>query len=450
MTGAFFQDLISTIAKQGRKLVRSAPKAPVSGRDILESAEAIMSERGEASGIALAQSVLEGFKGLDPEGKLDFFRALAEQFGPDHDALTTAVEDYLKHPSDARAMVLHDAAEPRRQELIRRLNRAPSGTAALVAMREELIARLPDDPALAMVDHDFDHLLSSWFNRGFLVLQRIDWNTPASILEKIIQYEAVHEIRSWDDLRRRIEPSDRRCYAFFHPALVDEPLIFVEVALSKDIPGAIAPILSDHRTPISEADATTAVFYSISNCQTGLHGVSFGNFLIKQVVEELARDITGLKRFVTLSPVPGFMSWLAKLLTGDGNDLLNDQDRDVLKWLDRTDWVSDAENAAALKDVVMPLAAYYFLRAKRSDGVPVDPVARFHLGNGARLERIHWLGDDSSIGLHQAAGLMVNYLYDLDHIERNHEIYANQGDVVASKEVQRMLKHNPHLSKKSA
>jgi malonyl-CoA decarboxylase len=268
------------------------------------------------------------------------------------------------------------------------------------------------------------------------VLRRIDWSTPANILEKIIRYEAVHEIRDWDDLRRRIDPIDRRCYAFFHPALVDEPLIFVEVALTETIPGAIAPLLAEDRQPVAVERARVAVFYSISNTQRGLGGISFGSFLIKQVVEELRRELPKLDDFVTLSPVPGFMSWLKT-----ASDLpVSEEERPLLNHLDEPDWWKNAELEGQLRAVVEPLAAHYFLRARTSKGRLIDSVARFHLGNGARLERINWLGDTSAKGQRESAGIMVNYLYRLDDIEKNHEAYANDGTVVASNAVKKLLK----------
>jgi malonyl-CoA decarboxylase len=303
-------------------------------------------------------------------------------------------------------------------------------------MRADLLDLMNGDKDLAALDRDVVHLLASWFNRGFLVLRRIDWSTPANILEKIIRYEAVHEIRDWDDLRRRIDPVDRRCYAFFHPALVDEPLIFVEVALTETLPGAIAPLLAEDRQPVPIERARTAVFYSISNTQRGLGGISFGNFLIKQVVEELRRELPKLENFVTLSPVPGFMRWLKK-----ASDLpVTDEERTLLEQLNRADWFDDAELAQQLRPVVEPLAAYYFLKARTPKGRLIDSVARFHLGNGARLERINWLGDLSPKGMRESAGIMVNYLYRLEDIEKNHEAYANQGTVAASSAVKKLLK----------
>ncbi|MBV9532736.1 MAG: malonyl-CoA decarboxylase family protein, partial [Bradyrhizobium sp.] len=280
-------------------------------------------------------------------------------------------------------------------------------------------------------------LLGSWFNRGFLVLRRIDWSTPANILEQIIRYEAVHEIHDWDDLRRRIDPVDRRCYAFFHPAMADAPLIFVEVALTETIPSAIAPLLAVERKPVAIERARTAVFYSISNTQRGLGGISFGSFLIKQVVEELRRELPKLDTFVTLSPVPGFMVWLKQV-----KELpLSEDERELLGHLDEHTWFENAELASQLRALLEPLAAYYLLKAGPPKRRLIDSVARFHLGNGARLERINWLGDLSPKGMRESAGIMVNYLYRLEDIEKNHEAYANEGAVVASAAVKKLLKN---------
>jgi malonyl-CoA decarboxylase len=292
---------------------------------------------------------------------------------------------------------------------------------------------------LAVVDNDFVHLFSSWFNRGFLVLRRIDWSTSASILEKIIRYEAVHEIRDWADLRRRIDPPDRRCYAFFHPALVDEPLIFVEVALTRAIPGAIAPILSDKRDPVEPKRANTAVFYSITNCQRGLTGVTFGHFLIKQVVEEVSRDIPSVGTFVTLSPAPNLADWINRERAKAPSPAIDEADREALAALDADGWWRSPEIAEAIREPFLRAAAWYYLRARNGRGLPVDAVARFHLGNGARLERLDWLADTSERALRQSYGLMVNYLYDLDYIERNHEAYAQHRAVVAASAVTRLV-----------
>jgi malonyl-CoA decarboxylase len=312
-------------------------------------------------------------------------------------------------------------------------------------MREQLMDALDHRDDLGAVDEDFVHLFSSWFNRGFLVLRRIDWSTPAIVLDKIIRYEAVHEISDWDDLRRRIDPSDRRCYAFFHPALVDDPLIFVEVALTRDIPAAIAPILSPEREVMEPDKMRTAVFYSISNCQRGLAGVSFGNFLIKQVVEEICREMPKLATFVTLSPVTNFAAWLKRERAQDNSTALNEADKALFAALDEPDWWRVQDMAARLQDPLMRAAAWYFLRARNGRGLPVDAVARFHLGNGARLERINWLADTSERAMSQGHGLMVNYQYDLDDIEKNHEAYAESRTVVASSAVQKWLRPSLEL-----
>ncbi|MGB8239375.1 MAG: malonyl-CoA decarboxylase, partial [Pseudolabrys sp.] len=410
--------------------------------NLVELCEDLLSGRGEASGVARAREILGHYAELTTGPRIAFFEALAERFGTDPARLEQAIASWRVNPSDLTAAEVHAASEPRRQELFRRLNLAPGGTVALVRMREQLMDFLGHrQKDLAAVDADFVHLFSSWFNRGFLVLRHIDWSTPAIVLEKIIRYEAVHEIRGWDDLRRRIDPPDRRCYAFFHPALVDDPLIFVEVAVEREIPGAIAPILASGRQQFVEPDkARIAVFYSISNCQRGLTGVSFGNFLIKQVVEEICRELPKLTTFVTLSPVSGFARWLAGELKDENSSAINAGDRITFELLERPHWWTDPEIFSQLEGPLMRAAAWYFLRARNRRGTPVDPVARFHLGNGARLERINWLADTSERAIEQAYGLMVNYQYDLDHIEKNHEAYAEGRTVVASGAVQRLLR----------
>jgi malonyl-CoA decarboxylase len=435
---AFFSDLLASISERGRTLLRRAgsSQARQDASGLMELCEALLSGRGEASGTAMAREVLDRYHDLDEAGRLSFFEMLTRHYGPDREKLAHAIEAWRAQPNDDDAGDLHFASEPRRQELIRRLNRAPGGTSELVAMRADLLSAMKGHKDLAALDRDVVHLLASWFNRGFLVLRRIDWSSPANILEKIIRYEAVHEIRDWNDLRRRIDPADRRCYAFFHPALVDEPLIFVEVALTEQIPGAIAPLLAEDRPPVAVERARTAVFYSISNTQRGLGGISFGSFLIKQVVQELQRELPKLDNFVTLSPVPGFMQWLKQ-----APDVpISDDDRALLGHLDTPDWTANAELAQQLRSVVEPLAAYYFLKARTPKGRLIDSVARFHLGNGARLERIDWLGDLSPKGLRESAGVMVNYLYRLDDIEKNHEAYADRYEVTASNAVKKLLK----------
>ena len=446
MDSAFFSDLLASIAERGRSVLRltSWPKyADKRAASLIDLCSGLLTGRGEASGVALASEILARYRTLADAEKAAFFRALADDFGPDPKKVEEAVARFSGLRGVKAASELHYASEPRRQELFRRLNRSPGGTAALVAMRADLLDSVREDPGLKVVDRDFADLFASWFNRGFLVLKRIDWSSPASVLEKIIRYEAVHEIRDWDDLRRRIDAVDRRCYAFFHPALVDEPLIFVEVALTHAPPAAIAPLLAEKRVHAPESKARVAVFYSISNCQRGLMGVSFGNFLIKQVVEEIRRDLPRIETFLTLSPVPGFRAWLESV----DDPAIEPFVAEARERASDDGWPESPEKAARLRKALEPLAAYYFLKARGADGRVIDPVARFHLGNGARLERINWMGDLSVKGVFESYGIMVNYLYDLDEIEKNHEAFANQGAVVGSTAVKKLL---PRLREKAA
>ncbi len=392
--------------------------------------------------MALAREILARYATLTIGPRIAFFEALATTFGHDHSRIDAAIAAWRATPTPATAAELHRASEPRRMELFRRLNLAPGGTAALVRMREQLMDAMDHREDLAVIDNDFIHLFSSWFNRGFLVLRRIDWSTSAAILEKIIRYEAVHEIHDWNDLRRRIDPPDRRCYAFFHPALVDDPLIFVEVALTRDIPTAIAPILSDKREVADPDRVATAAFYSITNCQRGLSGVSFGHFLIKQVVEEVSREVPRVSTFVTLSPAPNFAQWLRRERAQDASLAIDDEDREALSALDTEDWWRSPDIAEKVREPLLRAAAWYYVRGRNSRGLPIDAVARFHLGNGARLEKLDWLADTSERAIQQSCGLMVNYLYDLDYIERNHEAYAQQHAVVAANSVTRLV-HAP-------
>jgi malonyl-CoA decarboxylase len=304
---------------------------------------------------------------------------------------------------------------------------APGGTAVLLDMRRELLKTLPDHPERAGIDADLLHLFRSWFNRGFLVLQRIDWRTPAVILERLIRYEAVHEIRGWSDLRRRLE-ADRRCYAFFHPVLPDEPLVFIEVALTRGMSAAVQPLL-DPGAPIGDVSrANCAIFYSITNCQEGLKGVSFGNFLIKQVVDDLGRDLPRLGTFATLSPIPGFCEWLRQKEQARSRS----RELDALLASVRKGRLPDVDGASAqLRDEITGHCVEYLLRARRK-GLPVDSVARFHLANGARLERLNWMGDPSKMGIRRSLGLMVNYVYRRADLERNHEAYVKRGKIVAA------------------
>ena len=430
---SLMQDLLASIMDRRSWLPDALSGA--APKKIEDICSALMSTLGEASGTALAARALDAFAGLDEAGQLAFFENLAEHYDPNPHAALAAANAYAEDRSPTTLAALIAASEPPRQELLRRLNMAPGGTACLVAMRRRLLDVLKDRPHLKGVDADFVHMFSSWFNRGFLVLHPIDWRSPAHILEKIIDYEAVHEIGDWNELRSRLRPSDRRCFAFFHPSMPDEPLVFVEVALTRDIPDSIQDLLTADREVLPVEKASTAVFYSISNCQEGLRGVSFGSFLIKQVAEDLRRDAPSVKTFVTLSPVPGLMDFLARRSAEKPDSAT----AALHARITAPSWSANAEAMESDKKQLLGVAARYFLNAKRSDRQPLDPVARFHLGNGAKLQQINWRGDVSPKGFAQSAGIMVNYLYDLDKIELNHEAYATDREVIASRRVRALL-----------
>jgi malonyl-CoA decarboxylase len=447
MNTSFFGELLQTISDRGRSLIDRRERRGVtlqSTANLVDLCEELLSNRGEASGAALAREILALYSELTIGPRIAFFESLATKFGPDKSRIEAALQAWRDAPTDITAAAIHEASEPRRQELLRRLNLAPQGTKALVEMRGQLLDVLSRREDLAAVDSDFEHLFSSWFNRGFLVMRRIDWSTPAVILEKIIRYEAVHQIRDWDDLRARIDPPDRRCYAFFHPALIDEPLIFVEVALTRDIPRGIAPILATKREPLDPERANTAVFYSISNCQRGLAGVSFGSFLIKQVVAEVGREMPRLSTFVTLSPVPGFAAWLTRQ-RASAAPTIPEADRAALAALDSDNWWETQGAIEQLREPLLRAAATYFMAGRTASGAPIDPVARFHLGNGARLERLDWPADLSERGRKQSYGLMVNYLYDLGDIEKNHEAYAESRAVIAAGPIRKLARPSRDL-----
>ena len=422
-------------------------------RPLLQDCRHLLSERGEANGPGIAAGIVRQLDALGDEQRTRFFDHLARDFSPDPQQVLAAALAYAKAPGQAAQLIaLTQAAEPPRQELFRRLNRAPGGTAAIVRLRRALLERLPRHPALQGVEHDLLHLLGSWFNPGFLQMRKVDWNSPAQLLEQIIHHEAVHQIDGWDDLRRRLQP-DRRCFAFFHPQLPDEPLIFVEVALLPEMAGAIAPLIDKKSTPLPPEQFKVAVFYSISNCQPGLRGVSMGNFLIKRVADQLKRELPQLRTFCTLSPIPGLMGWLHRAIdpaeVGSAlaglpaaateravhalallREAAGPQLQALLQPATLAALPADAHHA------LWRLAALYLVH--RSPQAGGDPVARFHLDNGARLERLNAQANLAPKGLKQSAGLMVNYLYDLARIETSHDRFV-EGQVVHSRALSALL-----------
>jgi len=403
----------------------------------IELCRALLTERGEVSGARVATEVLGAYQQLSDVQVEAFFDRLAAAFSVDAEAVQQAAAAYADDASPVNLIALQEAVEPPRQELFRRCNMAPGGTATLVDMRRRLLRTLDDHPHRIEIDADLTHLFRSWFNRGFLTLERIDWQTSAVVLERLIRYEAVHQIQGWRDLRRRLE-SDRRCYAFFHPALPQEPLIFIEVALTRAVTAQVQPLL-DPDSPVDDpARATCAIFYSITNCQQGLRGVSFGNVLIKQVVDDLGQEFPRVRTFATLSPIPGFRAWLMERTTTAPGAM----SKGLATLVAKGDDISAAEIAAvpsALRDEMMERCARYLISTL--DGVGAqDSVARFHLANGARLERLNWMGDTSTTGLHRSYGLTVNYVYRLADLERNHDAYANRFRVASSRAFQQLTR----------
>lgn len=429
-TGSFFKRLLRTVAAP----VDSARMAERRAREVVELCRALLSERGEVSGAALARETLAAYDALPANAFQPFINLLAKEYSPSPMSIAAAAAAYALDPSPQNLIALQRAVEPPRQELFRRLNVAPGATAALVDMRRRLLRELKTHPEWVGVDADLEHLFGSWFNRGFLRLERIDWRTPALILEKLIEYEAVHEITGWKDLHRRLA-ADRRCFAFFHPALPEEPLIFVEAALTERIATTVAPLLDPASPEFDPSRADCAIFYSITNCQDGLRGISFGNMLIKQVVAELGREFPRLKTFATLSPIPGFCAWLAGIRRAPPTNFPD------LSCLDEPNWFEKPGLAERVRQPLLGLCAYY-LTAVRKNDEPLDAVARFHLGNGARMEKLNWLADVSKPGMKRSAGMMVNYLYRLGDVEKNHESFVREHEVVASHELKKLARES--------
>jgi malonyl-CoA decarboxylase len=403
---------------------------------------------GGVTARARAADLGRTYLSLEPLGRERFLQLLAREFDVDHDEIKQRCEAFIEATElserTAGERALRAALEPPRITLLRQFNALPDGVKFLVDRRAELLDLRVRDPLLKGLEDDLKRLLANWFDIGFLELQRITWESPAALLEKLMIYEAVHEIRGWTDLKNRLD-ADRRCFAFFHPRMPDEPLIFVEVALVSGMAGDVHALL-DEAAPIGDPHtADAAIFYSISNCQRGLAGISFGDFLIKRVADALAIELPRLKIFATLSPLPGFVSWLERQTQSEPADLLLPAERiaiaafgegqsenNLLVLLKQEDWHKDQHITEVLHEPLMRLCARYLLRERTPSGRALDPVAHFHLSNGARVERLNWLGDVSAKGLQQSAGIMVNYLYRLGDIEANHEAYRGEGRVAAS------------------
>ena len=418
---SFFQNMISSIMKSGLNLSRFGIQDFGSlHQDIKKATESVMSTTGEVSSIAFAGHLLDLIEAETEDGLDEYLSYLLKEYDIDTDSLLKNVEAYSRDKNSTNLSLIGNSSEPRWIELFRRLNATPGGTHRLIKLRERIKTLLNDGREhLKTLDAGLLKLFKYWFNSSFLVLEKIDWSTPANVLEKIIEYEAVHEINSWDDLRARLAPNDRQCFAFFHPLIPEDPLIFVEVALTNGIPESIESVIKIDRDEIEYNKINTAVFYSISNCQDGLAGISFGNFLIKKVAHKLKQEISEIDKFVTLSPVPGLMRWMENHAPVTYENCINK--------------INDDENL--LKKTFL-----YLTESNREDNLPNDPVARFHLGNGAILHKINLHGDQSKKGMAQSHGVMINYLYDLDIVEKNHELFFKNKEVVLSGEMKSLKK----------
>jgi len=423
-----------------QELLKSISNVSLGRRNWQDMCRALLRLKDEATVLKIAAETLKCYAEFDDQERLAFFRFLLEEFRVDRDSLKSAIAQYQLDSSPINVQRLNRASQPARRQIFEIFNMVPNGTLQLVAMRSDLLSMLSEDRDLEPVDQDLVVLFRAWFNRGFLSLEQIDWETPAVVLEKLIEYEAVHEIKGWEDLQRRVS-AGRRCYAFFHPALPGEPIIFVQAALTSGLAGSIDQLIRTDSTQADvediEASADTAIFYSISNCQSGLKGIAFGDMLIKQVVDLISSEIPQIKTFATLSPIPGFSRWLSTMKKSDS---LSEAERglvdQVLACEGDFSWQTNIDE---VEPVLTALCAHYLLHEKRGDA-PLDSVARFHLRNGARLERINWGGDTSDKGVRESAGMLVNYVYDKKSVTRNHERYVYEGDVISSNAIAQLAK----------
>jgi malonyl-CoA decarboxylase len=442
-TRSFFRRILRSPAGPAGSVAKSSAEVQY----VTQLCRELLSERGDTFGSQLAGEIVSAYHTLSTRGREAFFSALKDQFSPDSEGVAQAADLYRRLPSAAALVRLQAAVESPRQELFRRVNLTRAGLGMLIEMRRHLLSTLDQHPEQAEIDTDLTHLFKSWFNGGFLVLQRIDWRTSAIVLERLIQFEAVHQIHGWTDLRRRLE-NDRRCYALFHPSLPDQPLIFVEVALTLRISAKIQPLLDPGSVVIDPAQARCAIFYSITNCYDGLRGVSFGSQLIKHVLNDLRRSLPRVRTFATLSPIPGFRKWLFGALSELNGDKRADELRALVTALNASSSI-DTPVTNTLRNELMGACAHYLINAKLAT-LPIDPVARFHLANGACLERLSWMGDVSEIGRRRSLGLMANYIYRLSDVERNHEIYAGSHGVASSRRLKWLARQSLFASASEA
>ena len=431
----FLKKIINSIADAGKELLNKALPVQKNLETLLELCDDLISYKGVASGIAIAREISEIYLSLSKEDKKKFFLAIDEKFKPNLEAAEKKSLEFIKNKNTNTLKELSSLAEGNRQEFIRRMNMAPNGTAFLVSMREDLLRFVLENSSLADLDEDFRHLFRSWFNPGFLRLERITWDTKAAVLERIISYEKVHKIKDMTDLKRRLE-EDRRFYAYFHPVLPDEPLIFVQVAFTQGLGNSVQDLIKPMMANESKAD--TATFYSISNCQQGLMRVTLGNFLIKRVVYEIQQENPKIKHFGTLSPLPGFAEWVNYLEENKLRSILGNEDYEKVKFLRSTDIKIGDPRIIENKKIIKKLTVHYLIKEKVNNK-PVNAVTRFHLGNGASIENIVINANVSDYGYQESFGVMVNYIYHLDKLEKIHEDYISNNHISYSEKIKKYV-----------
>ena len=430
------KDIISSIADVGQKLFKKTELKKNDLETILSLCDDLISNKGAAFGITVARDVTDLYQTLTPENKLAFFKKINEKFKPSHTKVSEAIETYQKTQNDKNLFNLFIVSEGKRRELFRRMNMAPNGISTIVSLREDLLKVLKENSELKPLDDDLRELFKSWFNPGFLRLAKITWDTKAAVLEKIMKYERVHKIKDMDELKRRLG-EDRRFFSYFHPALEDEPIIFVQVALTNGLGKSIQEITKPHSTGNKNYD--TATFYSISNCQEGLARVTLGNFLIKRVVYEIQEELPNIKNFGTLSPIPGFADWFSYLENSKIKNILGNIPLENILFLRSSDLKVGDPRIVSNKDALLKLVAHYLMNEKNHKQLPVNDVCRFHLGNGAIIDDIAINANVSEVGFNRSFGVMVNYLYELKNIEKNHEDYINNKKIILSDKLKKII-----------
>ena len=430
------KEIISSIADVGQKLFKKSVVKKNDLESIISLCDDLISNKGAAFGITVARDITDLYHTLSPDNKLLFFKKINEKFKPDHNKVNSAIETYKREQNDKNLFKLFVTSEGQRRELFRRMNMSPNGISTIVTLREDLLQILNDNKDLKPLDNDLRELFKSWFNPGFLKLTKITWDTKAAVLEKIIQYERVHKIKDMNELKRRLG-EDRRFFSYFHPALDDEPIIFVQVALTNGLGKSIQEIMKP--TTGNEKKYDTATFYSISNCQEGLTRVTLGNFLIKRVVYEIQEELPNIKNFGTLSPIPGFRDWFTTLDEGVIQNILGKIPYSTVSFLRSSSLKVGDGRIVSNKKAIIKLVAHYLMNEKNKKDLPINDVCRFHLGNGAIIEDIVINANVSEVGFNRSFGVMVNYLYELKNIEKNHEDYVNNKNIIISDKLKKLI-----------